>query len=403
MTERRAEVIIVGGGMVGMCLAVALADAGVATALVERARMADLAEPERDGRASAIAAGSQRILDGLGLWQAIAPHAQPIHGIRVADGASPLFLHFDEDELAEGPLGWIVENTAIRQALGHAVTGADLLVADGRQVTKVEYGTRRAHVLLDDGNSLAARLVIAADGRNSPLRAAAGIDAVRWSYPQTAIVCSVDHELSHDGIAHEHFLPPGPFAILPMTGNRSSIVWTEEAARARAILSLDDAGFAEQLRLRFGSFLGQLSPGSGRWHHPLSAILARSFTGHRLALAGDAAHAIHPIAGQGLNLGLRDIAALAEIVTDTLRVGLDPGLEPALARYQKWRRSDNLAMLAVTDALNRLFANEIPAVRLARDLGLGIVHRTRPLKKLFMRQAMGLAGDLPRLASGKPL
>lgn len=391
----RVDIAVAGGGMVGICLAVGLAGIGARVALVERRPIAQLAES--DGRGSAIAAASQRLLQGLGLWAQLAPDAQPIREIRVADGGA--FLHFDHGEMDEGPLGWIVENAAIRRALACALSRSDALVFEGARAAAKGEGI----LALDDGTSLQARLVIAADGRESPLRTAAGIETLRWSYPQTAIVCAVAHELPHRGVAYEHFMPAGPFAILPMTGRRSSIVWTERAERAPAYLSLDADAFAEELSRRFGGFLGRVTPIGGRWSYPLSVVHARRYVAPRLALAGDSAHAIHPIAGQGFNIGLRDVAALAEVVADALRLGLDPGDDAALARYERWRRADNLAMLSMTDALNRLFSNDIPPIRLLRRLGLSAVGRAGPLRRLFMRHAMGLANDLPRLARGLPL
>lgn len=402
-TAAAADVAIVGGGMVGLALAAGLARQGVRVALVERARLADLGQAALDGRGSAIAAGSQRVLAGLGVWDEMAVAAEPILEIRVADGASPLFLHYDHSEIGAGPLGWIVENAVMRRALAGAVAVAGVDVVDGASVVGVDYGADEARLSLDGGAEIRARLVVAADGRESPLREAAGICALRWSYPQTGIVCSVRHELPHGGIAHEHFLPAGPFAILPMTGSRSSIVWTERNDIAPDIMALDDAGFAAELRARFGKFLGEVAPEPGRWSYPLSVVHATQYVAQRFALAGDAAHAIHPIAGQGYNLGLRDVAALAEVIVDAMRLGLDPGAEGPLARYERWRRPDNLAMLAVTDSLNRLFSNDVAPIALARDIGLAAVHRARPLKKLFMRHAMGLAGDLPRLTRGEPL
>ena len=256
---------------------------------------------------------------------------------------------------------------------------------------------------LADGQQITARLVVAADGRDSPLRDAAGIDAVRWRYPQTGIVCAVEHELPHHGIAQEHFLPAGPFAILPMTRNRSSIVWTERNDLAPDILRLDDDAFTAELTERFGGFLGKLDINPTRWSYPLSVVHSKRYIAPRLALAGDAAHAIHPIAGQGFNIGLRDVAALAEVIVDTLRLGLDPGAMTALERYERWRKPDNMMMIGVTDVLNRLFSNDITPVRLARDIGLAAVDRATPLKKIFMRHAMGLVGDLPRLTRGEPL
>ncbi len=389
--------------MTGLCLAAGFARAGVNVALVERARLADLSTDAFDGRGTAISAGSRRILEGVGLWSDIKDEAEPIREIRVADGVSPLCLHYDHADLDEGYLGWIVENAVIRRAFARAVVESGAEVIDGTGVTDATFDGVAARLALDNGETLSASLVIAADGRESPLRDMAGITVVRWRYPQDGIVCSVTHELNHRGIAHEHFLPAGPFAILPMTGNRSSIVWTERSDLAPEMMALDDAAFAAELRQRFGDFLGDVVLAPPRWRYPLSVVHARAYVAPRLALAGDAAHAIHPIAGQGFNIGLRDVAALSEITVDTLRLGLDPGAPVTLARYERWRRPDNMLMLAVTDSLNRLFSNDIAPLRYARDLGLATVDRAGPLKQFFMRQAMGLTGRLPRLARGEPL
>ncbi len=243
----------------------------------------------------------------------------------------------------------------------------------------------------------------ACDGRNSPLRRAAGIRTIEWNYPQVSIVCTVSHEAPHRGVAVEHFLPAGPFAILPMTGHRSSIVWTERADLAPRLMALDDAGFTRELARRFGDFLGALEVVGPRWSYPLSLMHAERYSAPRLALVGDAAHVIHPIAGQGLNLGIRDIAALAELVVDARRLGLDIANPDALERYERWRRFDNVMLAAVTDGLNRLFSNALPPVKLARDLGLAAVDRLPPLKRFLMRHAMGVVGDLPRLVRGEPL
>lgn len=403
MDTKAFEVVVVGGGMVGLSLALGLAGAGVPVALIERAKLSDMAAATFDGRGSAVAAGSQRILDGLGLWDGLADEAEPILEIRVADGTSPLFMHYDHKEIGDGPLGWIVENAVTRRALAAAAGKSSLQVYDGAELAECNFGDDAAVLDLADGRQITARLVVAADGRNSPLREAAGIDAVRWRYPQTGIVCAVHHELPHNGIAQEHFLPAGPFAILPMTQNRSSIVWTERNHLAPDILALDDDAFAAELGERFGSFLGKIEVGPTRWSYPLSVVHAKRYIAPRLALAGDAAHAIHPIAGQGFNIGLRDVAALAEVIIDTLRLGLDPGTMTALERYERWRKPDNMMMIGVTDILNRLFSNDIAPVRIAREVGLAAVDRATPLKKLFMRHAMGLVGDLPRLTRGEPL
>ena len=403
MNSRTYDIAVVGGGMVGLCLALGLAGAGARVALIERAKLSDMAAAGFDGRGSAIAAGSQRILAGLGLWDQIAADAEPILEIRVADGDSPLFLHYDHREIGDGPLGWIVENAVTRRALAAAIGAADIDVFDGTELSGTEFGPDDAALNLADGRTMSARLVVAADGRNSPLRDAAGIDAVRWSYPQTGIVCSVSHETPHHGIAQEHFLPAGPFAILPMTQNRSSIVWTERSELAPGFMGMNDADFARALGQRFGSYLGDLDVGAGRWSYPLSVVHAKRYVAPRLALAGDAAHAIHPIAGQGFNIGLRDVAALAEVIIDTMRLGLDPGDDRPLERYERWRKPDNMMMIAVTDGLNRLFSNDIVPVRHARDAGMALVDQAKPLKRLLMRHAMGLIGDLPRLTRGERL
>ncbi|MGB0630107.1 MAG: UbiH/UbiF/VisC/COQ6 family ubiquinone biosynthesis hydroxylase [Alphaproteobacteria bacterium] len=403
MDSKSFDIAVVGGGMVGLSLALGLSGVGARVAVIERTSLREMAEASFDGRGSAIAAGSQRILDGLGLWRPLEDDAEPILEIRVADGASPLFLHYDHRDVGEGPLGWIVENAHTRQVLARAVADSGLTVFENAALSGARFDAYSATLDLDDGRSVEARLAVAADGRQSTLREMAGIEAVRWSYPQTGIVCAVEHEAPHNGIAHEHFLAAGPFAILPMTRSRSSIVWTEKNELAPGLLALDDDAFAVELKARFGNFLGEIRVGPNRWSYPLSVVHARRYVAPRLALAGDAAHAIHPIAGQGFNLGLRDVAALSEIVVDRLRLGLDPGDSAALARYESWRKPDNMMMIAATDSLNRLFSNDVAPVRMARDAGLAMVDRVPPLKRLLMRHAMGLVGDLPRLTRGEPL
>ncbi len=401
---RECEVVVIGGGMVGLSLAAALGGAGVATVVIEPERSAAVTKAGFDGRSSAIAAASRTALAGSGAWQAMGRHAQPILDIRVSDGAAPLFLHYDHRLLDGGPLGYMVENRIIRRALIERVAGLrDAVLMDGRRVTALQCDGAWAHVSLDDGAPVRARLAVAADGRNSPTRRGAGITVTEWRYPQTAIVCTVAHERPHDGVAQEHFLPAGPFAILPMTGNRSSIVWTEHAALAPRILALDADGFAEELSLRFGDYLGRLEVRGPRFSYPLGLLHAHRYIAPRLALIGEAAHAIHPLAGQGLNIALRDVAVLAEVIVDTLRLGLDPGNLVSLEGYQRRRRFDNTLMLAATDGLNRLFSNDRAPLRLARDLGLAAVNHAPPLKRLLMRHAMGLVGELPRLARGETL
>ena len=398
------ELAVVGGGLVGLSLGIACAEAGLEVAVIDREDPAATVAETFDGRASAIAWGSQQMLSALGIWRHVGEEAAPILEIRVADAGAPLFLHYDHRDVGDHPLGWIVENRVLRRALlARVATLPRLRHLAPATVRAVERGAAGARVQLADGSALRARLVAGADGKTSPLREAAGIRTIQWSYPQTGIVATVAHELPHRGIAVEHFLPAGPFAILPLTGNRSSLVWTERAALAPKLLALAAEPFAAELRRRFGDFLGAVEPVGPRWSYPLAFLHAERVYDERLVLVGDAAHLIHPIAGQGLNLGLRDVAALAEVLVDRRRLGLDIGDGAGLARYARWRSLDVLALSAVTDALNRLFSNAIPPVKLARDLGLAAVNEMPPLKRLFMRHAMGAVGDLPRLVRGEAL
>ncbi len=402
--ETRVELIVVGGGLVGLTLAIACAEAGIEVAIIDREDPAAMLAEPFDGRTTAIAHGSQQVLAGIGLWPLVAAEAEPILEIRVADGGSPLFLHYDHHAVGDHPLGYIVENRVLRRALmTRAAQLATLRHLAPLAVERVEREASGATAYLADGSRLRGELVAACDGRGSPLRRAAGIKTVEWSYPQTSIVCTVRHEMPHRGVAVEHFLPAGPFAILPMTGNRSSIVWTERADLAPRLLALDAASFAVELGRRFGDFLGALEVVGPRFSYALSLLHAERYAAPRLALVGDAAHVIHPIAGQGLNLGIRDVAALAELVVDSRRLGLDIADAGALARYERWRRFDNLMLAAVTDALNRLFSNSVPPVKLARDVGLAVVDRLPPLKRFLMRHAMGVVGELPRLVRGERL
>ena len=404
MTPARVELIVVGGGLTGLTLAIACAEAGIEVAVIDRETPAAMLAEPFDGRTTAIAQGSKQVLDAIGLWPMVASAAEPILEIRVVDGGSPLFVHYDHRDLGEAPLGYIVENRVLRRALiERARQLPNLAHLAPQSVERVERLAEAAVAHLGDGSTLRGELVAACDGRLSPLRRAAGIATIDWDYPQTGIVCTVTHELPHRGVAVEHFLPAGPFAILPMTGNRSSIVWTERKDLAPQLLALDDADFTGELVRRFGDFLGEVRLLGPRWSYPLSLMHARRYLAPRLALVGDAAHVIHPIAGQGLNLGIRDIAALAEIIVDTRRLGLDIASPAMLERYERWRRFDNITLAAVTDGLNRIFSNAVPPVQLARDLGLAIVNQLPPVKRLLMRHAMGTLGDLPRLVRGERL
>jgi 2-octaprenyl-6-methoxyphenol hydroxylase len=408
-TAREADILIIGGGLVGLTLATAFGRAGLSVLVVDREPPATAAADAFDGRGSAIAWGSAQVLRGIGVWAGLEAHAEPIREIRVSDGASLLFLHYDHRELGPHPLGYIVENRFTRRALYAAIaqTPAVTLLAPDN-VTTLERLATHVEARLQAGGVARARLAIAADGRASPTRTAAGIGITQWRYDQTGIVCSIAHEKPHHGIAHERFLPAGPFAVLPLPDaedgtHRASLVWTERADLAPAMMALPDDQFAAEIALRFGDTLGDLRVAGPRWAYPLGLLQAETYIARRLALAGDAAHAIHPIAGQGLNLGLRDIAALAECIVDAHRLGLDIGAASVLERYQRWRRFDNIALMAVTDGLNRLFSTDLAPVRLARDIGLAIVNSLPPLKRFFMRDAMGVVGDLPRLTRGEAL
>jgi 2-octaprenyl-6-methoxyphenol hydroxylase len=404
---KQVDVVIAGGGMVGLPLALALAQGGLKTLVADAAPVAAVLDPVFDGRVSALAYASVRMLEALGVWAALKPNAQPIREILVTDGkpgqpASPFSLHFDAEEVGAASLGHIAENRHIRLALHEAVARTpklQLIAPNAVKRVSVEGGFATA--TLADGQAVTASLVIAADRRDSPLRAEAGIGKVGWSYPQTGIVATVEPEKPHNGVAYEHFLPSGPFAILPLPGNRSSLVWTEAKTRAPALLALDEAGFNAELARRFGDHLGATKAGGPRWSYPLSFHIARAFVANRFALAGDAAHGIHPIAGQGLNLGLKDAAALAEVLLDAARLGQDIGGLDVLKRYERWRRFDSVTLAASTDALNRLFSNDIAPIRALRDLGLGIVDSIGPARRFFMRHAGGDVGKLPRLMKGE--
>ena len=398
------DVLIIGGGMAGLILAAALGSAGVSTAVIEPLAPEKLLDTGFDGRTTAISAGSRNALASIGVWPGMGDEAADILEIRVSDEHSPLFLHYDHAELDDGPLGHIVENRIIRSALLERLTTlSSVKLFFGRRVESLDREGQFARAFLSDGTTLVAQLAIATDGRGSPTRKAANIKVRQWRYPQIGIVCTVQHQYPHHGVAQEKFLPAGPFAILPMTGQRSSIVWTEKAELAPVLLELPDQEFAEELQIRFGDYLGDLEVVGPKFSYPLGLLHADHYIAPRLALAGDAAHAIHPIAGQGLNIGIRDAAALAEIIVDALRLGLDPGSVNVLEGYERWRRFDNTMMIAATDGLNRIFSNDVGPIKFARDVGLAAVNRTPPLKRLFMRHAMGVLGDLPRLIRGEPI
>ncbi len=400
------EVIIGGGGMVGLTLALALAQGGLTVAIADPVPAATATGAAFDGRVSALSYSSVRMLEALGVWAALASDAQPIHDILITDSAlgrtpSPLSLHFDSREIGE-PMGQIAENRHIRAALFAAVDRAkDVTFISPAALTALDVQGGKVVASLSNGRKITAKLAIAADGRESPMREEMGLKTIAWSYPQTGIVATVEHERPHNGVAYEHFLPSGPFAILPMTRNRSSLVWTEREDLAPAMMALDSNAFDAEIATRFGAHLGATKAVGPRWSYPLKFHLARGFVKPRFALAGDAAHGIHPIAGQGLNLGFKDAAALAECALDAARLGLDIGALDTLSRYERWRRFDSVTLAASTDALNRLFSNDIAPLRIARDLGIGAVDAIAPLRRFFMRHAGGDVGKLPRLLKGE--
>jgi 2-octaprenyl-6-methoxyphenol hydroxylase len=358
---------------------------------------------EFDGRSYALALTSKRLLQGIGVWGAVADHAQPMLEIKVTDGragegAAPWMMHFDHAEIEEGPMGFLVEDRHLRAAFLTAMDGSNLITQiDSARVVAQEIMPDGVTVTLDSGDIVSGRLLIGSDGRGSGTAKRAGISRIGWGYDQTAVVCAVAHDKPHGGIAHQFFMPNGPLAILPLTGNRSSIVWSETTDRAAQLMTLDDDQFLDALRPAFGSFLGQISLEGARFSYPLGLTLAQSFIADRVALIGDAAHGVHPIAGQGLNAGLRDVAALTQVLSEAHARGEDIGAAQPLARYQTWRRFDTTTLALATDTFNRLFSNDNPLLRAARDIGMAAINATPTLRRGFIREAAGLTGDLPKL------
>lgn len=407
------DIAIIGGGLAGGLAALALQARGFFCVVVDAQDPSQMGRQQFDGRTTAISYASARVFKRLGLWDAISPGAEAIRDIVVTDGRargrfddgaiSTFQMHFDSRELGnDQPLGWIVENQLLRRTIYDAITDAgDISVLAPARRTSTRYESARAITELEDGRSLATTLVVAADGRFSSLRAEANIKINQWCYQQTGIVVTVAHERDHHGVAQEFFLPSGPFAILPLTDNRSSLVWSERTDAAPAFLSLDEDDFRQEIENRFGPYLGKLEVVSKRWSYPLAFHLAQSYIAPRLALIGDAAHAIHPIAGQGYNLGVKDIAALADVLRDARELGLDIGSLSVLEDYQRWRRFDSATLALGTDLLNRLFSNDIGPLRLARDIGMGAISKIAPLRKMFMRQAGADLGKLPSLMAAE--
>ncbi len=402
-----SEILIVGGGLNGTALALALAKSGISSVVIDRLSADRRGAGDFDGRSYALALASTRMLAAIGLWPGLEQTAQPIMEIKVSDGRagegpSPFFLHFDQAEMEDGPMGYMVEDRFLRPALLDAIETHPLIrqIAPDTIIAQ-EVTAQAATVTLSQGQKLRGQLIVGADGRQSGTAMRAGISRTGWDYGQTALVCAIEHEKPHHGIAHQFFMPSGPLAILPLAGNRSSIVWTETSAHAAQIQAADDADYLKILQPRFGDFLGDIALAGERFTYPLGLSLAQAFVAGRTALIGDAAHGMHPIAGQGLNAGFRDMAALAEVLIAAKRRGEDIGNPVTLAEYQRWRRFDTTTLAMATDGFNRLFSNDNGSLRLIRDLGMAAVNAVPGLRRGFMREAAGLTGDLPKLMQGR--
>ncbi len=400
--------IIVGGGLNGSTLALALAGAGIGVTLIDASDPADLRRNNFDGRSYAISAASSKMLGALGIWDQISKDAQPMFEIKATDGQvgegpGPFFLHFDHVEAGDGPMGYIVEDRFLRQTLLKMVELAKIKYLPQTKVVDQRVGPVGVEVTTEKGKRVEAQLLIGADGRTSGTAERAKLKRLKWGYDQTSLVCAIEHEKPHNGIAHQFFMPAGPLAILPLTGYRSSIVWTEKSDTAAAINALDDAAYLDILRPRFGDFLGEIALTGDRYTYPLGLVLAHELITDRIALVGDSAHGMHPIAGQGLNAGLKDVAAISQLLVEAKRRGQDLGSASILQEYQRWRRSDNLTLAIATDGFNRLFSNQSSMLRTLRGLGMGIVNTIPSFRRAFMQEASGTTGDLPKLLQGKTL
>lgn len=404
--EKDADIVIVGGGLNGPALGVALAQAGLRVTVVDARPAGARAEAGFDGRAYALALASKRLLSVIGVWPRLEAKVQPILQIKASDGVAgqgpaPFFLTFDHAELEEGPMGFMAEDRHLYAAFLAAIAESGVQLISGETVVSQEVTAGGVVVELASGRRVSARVLVGCDGRASGVAQRAGIGRTGWGYGQTALVTAIRHEKDHHGVAQQFFMPSGPLAILPLPGGHlSSIVWSETDAQAAALQALPDDAYLAALRPRFGDFLGEISLAGERFTYPLNLTLANSFVADRVALVGDAAHGVHPIAGQGLNLGLRDVGALAQVLIEAQRRGEDIGAADVLERYQRWRRFDSTALALGMDAVNRLFSNDNPLLRLGRDLGLGLVNAVPGLRRGFMRQAAGLSGEVPKLLLG---
>lgn len=398
-----SDILIAGGGLNGPALALALAQAGFDVTVVDARPAPERAGSNFDGRGYALALASKRLLTAIGVWDKVAGHSEPMRDIKVSDGRAgegpaPFFLHFDHTEIEEGPMGYMLEDRFLYRAFLEAMEAEPrITLISGTSVINQDMDVSGVTATFSDGSTHRAKLLIGCDGRQTGVGKRAGIKRTGWGYGQTALVCAIKHELPHNGVAHQFFMPPGPLAILPLPGNMCSIVWSETDENATAIHALSDEDYMAVLRPRFGDFLGDIALTGNRFTYPLSLSVANEFIAERVALVGDAAHGMHPIAGQGLNAGLRDVAALAQILTEAQQRGEDFASELVLARYQEWRRFDTATLVAATDLTNKLFSNDNPLLRAARDVGMGLVGAMPGLRRTFMREAAGLNGELPKL------
>ena len=403
--EHDTDIAIVGGGLNGPALAIALAKQGRRVTVIDSLSETVRKNAGFDGRAYALAMASVRLLRAIGVWDRVKDHSQPMLEIKVSDGRagegpSPFFLHFDHAEIEEGPMGHMLEDRYLRRAFLEAMKEEPNITQLRDTVVAQEVETGGMRVTLESGKTLSCQLLVGSDGRASGTAQRAGIKRTGWGYGQTALVAAIEHEVPHNGVAHQFFMPPGPLAILPLPGNVSSIVWSETDDTAARFAALSDAEFMEVLRPRFGDFLGDIKLLGKRFTYPLNLTIANHFVAERVALIGDAAHGMHPIAGQGLNAGLRDVAALAQVLDEAQRRGEDIAAPDVLARYQQWRRFDTATLALVTDATNKLFSNDNPILRFGRDLGMGAINAVPKLRRAFIREAAGLTGDLPDLMKG---
>ena len=401
--EHDCDIAIVGGGFNGPALALAAAQVGLRVIVLDATSHKPRKNAKFDGRAYALALASKRLMAAVGVWENVAQDAEPMLNIRVSDGhagvgASPFFMDFDHAELEEGPMGYMVEDRHLRYALQAAMQTSPLIEYRlATRVTRQSTGPEGVTLSLANNQKITTRLLVGADGRQSGTAARAGITYTGWQYGQTALVCAVEHDRPHGGVAHQFFMPAGPMAVLPLSARRSTVVWSEKTDSATVIKTLDDAAFLDVLRPRFGDFLGDIALTGGRFSYPLGMMIAKSYIAPNVALIGDAAHGVHPIAGQGLNAGLRDVAALIQVLSEAKQRGEDFASQPVLARYQLWRRFDATALAVATDGFNRLFSNDNPILRLGRDLGMGMLNAMPKVRRGILREAAGLTGDLPDL------